>query len=233
MITAGDTSNKAKKQNMSIFFSDNFDAIRPAGGFKTILADAPWRFDNWSEAGENRNANQHYETWPVELIKSLPVQRLAAKDCIMFFWGAWPTMPQWVPVIESWGFEYKALAWDWLKYNPETGKYAFGGGYTSRKNIEPCMICTRGNPRLKAEIPGDLFGPAMAGHPRNIRDFIFWWPMDAIRAPRREHSRKPDEQYQRIEALANGPYVELFGRNTRPGWTSWGNETDKFPEVIT
>jgi N6-adenosine-specific RNA methylase IME4 len=78
-------------------------------------------------------------------------------------------------------------------------------GKTTRKNAEDCWLGKRGNPRVQAH---------------DVRELIV--------APRREHSRKPDEQYERIERLAGGPYVELFARATRPGWTSWGNETTRF-----
>ena len=104
-------------------------------------------------------------------------------------------------MIEAWGFDYSGLAWEWLKFNPMSGKYAFGTGYGTRKNCEHCLLARRGSPRLLH---------------RGIRDFIL--------APRREHSRKPDEQYGRIEAMFAGPYVELFARRQWPGWAAWGVE---------
>ena len=151
----------------------------------------------------------------------------------MFCWVTWPLMPDWTKVIRALGFDYAGLAWEWIKYNPETGKYAFGNGYGTRKNLEPCLLCTRGSPPLRDRIDNTFFGAALDPIPsgvRSVRDFIQWLPLDAIRAPRREHSRKPDEQYTRIETLFHGPYIELFSRGDRPDWTHWGNEVGKFTD---
>lgn len=205
--------------------------LRPNGGFRVILADPPWRFDLRSEKGEGKSPQRHYPTMSIEEIKAVPVELVAAKDCALFIWVTWPLLPHWVEVIEAWGFTYKALAWEWIKFNPETGNYAFGGGYGTRKNLEPCLLASRGSPSLRKEAPGSLFGSnsiPMGVH--SVRDFIEWLPYDCIRAPLREHSRKPDEQYTRIETLFDGPRIEMFARQKRAGWTSWGNETQKFGE---
>lgn len=206
-----------------------FAEMRPIGGFKVILADPPWLFEHRSAKGEGKAPQQHYPCESVEDIAALPVDVLAADDCALFMWVTWPLMPQWMRVVEGWGFEFAGLAWEWLKFNPATGKYAFGPGYGTRKNVEPCLLCTRGNPSLRSPLPDDLFGLGAAPQGvHSVRDFIEAMPQDAIRAKRREHSRKPDEQYGRIETLFDGPFVELFARQARPGWSCWGNETDKF-----
>lgn len=207
----------------------DFMHLRPFGGYSVILADPPWSFDNFSIKGEAKNAKSHYDCMSLADICDLPVDMLAADDCALFIWCTWPLMPVWTKVIESWGFEYKGLAWEWVKFNPKTSKYAFGPGYGTRKNLEPCLLATKGAPSLRQDIDADLFGPDIpAIGTRSVRDFMEVWPFDAIRAPRREHSRKPDEQYARIETLFNGPYIELFARQERDGWSSWGNQTDKF-----
>lgn len=205
----------------------HFRDLRPHGGFRVILADPPWAFRNRSAKGEAKNPNQHYGCMDIAAIRALPVETLAADDAALFIWCTWPLMPEWLGVIASWGFTYAGLAWEWIKYNPETGKYAFGPGYGTRKNLEPCLLASRGNPGLRKPID-DLFAVQAAGA-RSVRDFIEWNPYDALRAPRREHSRKPDEQYDRIETLFDGPFVELFARTRRPGWASWGDQTDRFP----
>lgn len=206
-----------------------FADLRCAGGFRVILADPPWSFKNYSSKGEEKNAKHHYDCMGEYELKQMPVQLLAADDCALFIWCTWPLQPIWQPVIEAWGFTYAGLAWEWRKFNPATGKYAFGPGYGTRKNLEPCLLATRGNPQLKSELPDDLFGVGRVPEGvRSVRDWMEWWPDDEIRQPRREHSRKPDEQYDRIETLLDGPYVELFARQRRPGWASWGNQTDKF-----
>lgn len=208
-----------------------FARIRPAGGFRVILADPATRFETYSDKGAAKSPQAQYDTMTIDEIKQLPVQILAAKDCALGLWSVWPLMPVWNEIITAWGFTFSGLLWEWRKFNPETGKYAFGPGYGTRKNLEPCLLATRGNPQLKTELPDDLFGAGSVPEGvRSVRDWIEWWPEDEIRAPRREHSRKPDEQYDRIETLFDGPYVELFARQRRPGWSVWGNQADKFGE---
>lgn len=206
----------------------DFLALRPQGGFRVILADPPWAFDNYSEKGEGKNPKAHYDCMSVDEIAAMPVEVLAADDCALFIWCTWPLMPGWTKVIDAWKARYAALAWEWIKFNPQTGKYAFGPGYGTRKNVEPCLLAAWGSPPLRRDIPEGLFGAVHVEGVRSVRDFIEAHPMDAIRAPRREHSRKPDEQYDRIETLFDGPYIELFARQARKGWTSWGNQTDRF-----
>jgi N6-adenosine-specific RNA methylase IME4 len=113
-------------------------------------------------------------------------------------------------IIESWGFAYKTCAFTWLKADPyrlfADDKTPFAGmGYWTRANSEVCLLATRGKPKRKS---------------KSVRQGII--------EPRREHSRKPDCVYERIEQLVDGPYLELFARQERPGWTAWGNQTDKF-----
>lgn len=210
-------------------FADQFAAIRPQGGFRVILADPPWLFGLRSARGEAKAPQAHYDCMPTDEICAMPVEMLAADDCALFIWVTWPMMPEWTRVIEAWGFRYAGLAWEWIKFNPATGKYAFGPGYGTRKNLEPCLLCTRGEPSLRQSVVDDLFAGSAAEGVRSVRDFIEVMPLDALRAPRREHSRKPDEQFGRIETLFDGPYLELFARQRRLGWSAWGNQVDKFP----
>ena len=140
-------------------------------------------------------------TNPLAEIAALPVGKIMAENAVLFLWCTWPLIFQAEIVIRAWGFKYSGLAWEWLKFNPATGKYAFGTGYGTRKNLEPCLLARHGNPqRLN----------------RGVRDFII--------APQREHSRKPDEQYALIQSLFPGPYIELYARRQWPGWTAWGDE---------
>lgn len=201
--------------------------IRPAGGFKVLHIDSPWLFANFSEAGEEKNAISHYPCMETADIARLPLLELLAEDAAVFSWHTWPMMMIWPEVIRGWGLDFAGLAWEWLKFNPETGKYAFGPGYGTRKNVEPCLLLTRGNPKLRpGEIP--FFGNVQVTGSRSVRDFILEWPADAIRQPRREHSRKPDEAWSRIETMFEGPYIELFARQKRTGWVAWGNDVNKF-----
>jgi len=178
---------------------------RPAGGYNVIYADYPWLYENWSSKGADRGALKQYPCMSIELLYKLPVGALASNNCVFLMWCTWPMIFHAESVIESAGFKYSGLGWEWIKKNPETGKFAFGGGYGTRKNLEPCLISRKGKPFLKS---------------RSERDFLF--------APRREHSRKPFEAYEKIERMYDGPYIELFGRNKREGWDVFGNEIEKF-----
>ncbi|WP_306049250.1 MT-A70 family methyltransferase [Oceaniradius stylonematis] len=207
-----------------------FAELRCTGGYRVILADNPWPWAAYSNKGTEKSPEAHYETMSVDEICAIPVELLAADDCALFMWVTWPLMPQWASVLRNWGFNYAGLAWEWIKFNPETGKYAFGPGYGTRKNLEPCLLATRGNPSLRSDLSFFGIEQSSAGA-RSVRDFIEAMPLDCIRAPRREHSRKPDEQYTRIETMFDGPYLELFSRSNRQGWTSWGHEAGRFGEV--
>jgi len=140
----------------------------------------------------------------------------------------------WADVIRAWGLDYSGLGWEWIKRNPETGKYAFGLGYMTRKNLEPCLLLTKGEPRLRRPVPAgsllDLPGDNAEGA-RSVRDFIHWHPGEELEAPLREHSRKPDLAYDNIETMFDGPYADIFAREPRANWTVWGNETSKFSEA--
>ena len=180
----------------------------PRGCFGAILADPPWRFETWSDKGKGRSADRHYPTMTMNELRALDVASLAAADSVLFLWTTWPMLPQALALIEAWGFAYKGCAFDWTKADTsqidmfrDDADVAIGTGYWTRANTEPCLLATRGKPRrLHADV------------------------RQAIIAPRRQHSRKPDEIHDRIERLVAGPYLELFARRRRPGWTAWGNE---------
>lgn len=173
----------------------------PTGHYGTLLIDPPWSFKTRSDKGHGKSAQAHYDCMTLDDIKALQVGSLAAPDCALFMWATWPLIREAFDVLDAWGFEYKGLAWEWIKFNQATGKYAFGTGYGTRKNVEPCLLATRGSPRRLSA---------------SVRDIIL--------SPRREHSRKPDEQYAAIEALFPGPRLEMFARQRWPGWDAWGNQ---------
>jgi N6-adenosine-specific RNA methylase IME4 len=187
------------------------------GGARVIYADPPWRFETWSHRGQGKGASQHYATMATEEICALPVGDVAAKDSVLFVWGTWPHLPDVMQVIDAWGFTYKSCGFVWVKLNKsrvqlfcDLEDVFLGLGYGTRGNTEFCLRATRGAPKFR---PGKESSPQL------------------IFAPRREHSRKPDEAYPRIEALYDGPYLELFARTRRPGWAAWGNETGRFAGV--
>ena len=209
-----------------------------AGRYGCILADPAWRFETFSAAGRGRcpdglrtNASgnfvdgannrpeRHYQTMTLEEIKALPVAAMAARDCVLMMWAVDSMIPQALEVGAAWGFMFKTVGFYWAKTrrvdstrgNDLSDAYEkmfpMGTGYWTRANPEPCLLFSRGKPkRISA----------------GVRKLIV--------APRREHSRKPDEQYDRIQRLVAGPYLELFARATRPGWDSWGNEVGKFDQ---
>lgn len=187
------------------------------GHFGAILADPPWHWAPWAMPAPDspsyvRHACAHYETMPLDQIKAMPVKDFAAKDCALFLWFVWPMLPHALEVIDAWGFTFKTCAFCWTKadarqvdmFEPDT-PVVIGPGYWTRSNTEACLLATTGRPKRQAN---------------DVRQ--------AIIAPRRQHSRKPDEIAGRIERLVRGPYLELFARTRRAGWTAWGNETDKF-----
>jgi N6-adenosine-specific RNA methylase IME4 len=177
--------------------------------YGAILCDAPWRFETWSDKGrgrcpDGRQADDRYETMPLADIMALPVERAAADDCALFLWTVDSHLDQALRVGTAWGFAYKTVAFYWVKLTPR-GRPAFGGGLWTRKGAEQCLLFARGAPkRLSASV------------------------RQVIEAPRREHSRKPDETYDRIEALVAGPYLELFARTERPGWDQWGDQVGRW-----
>jgi N6-adenosine-specific RNA methylase IME4 len=197
----------------AVKWSDPF-ADLPRGHFGAILADPPWHFEAWASPpyGKGRLAESHYPTMQEGELAALPVGDFAAPDCILFMWTCWPRIEQAFRLIESWGFKFKTCGFCWVKADA-TQIEMFDKeipadmllGYWTRSNSEVCLLATRGKPkRLNADV------------------------RQGIIAPRREHSRKPDGIHERIERLVAGPYLELFARQKRPGWTVWGNETDKF-----
>jgi N6-adenosine-specific RNA methylase IME4 len=178
----------------------------PPGSFGCIYADPPWAFRTWSgtTGTPHRTANDHYTTTETVKLADLPVSSIAAPDCALFMWVVSSHVGQSIDLARAWGFEFKTIAFVWHKgSSPDHAK--IGMGYWTRQQAEICFLFTRGKPKRMA---------------MGVRQLIV--------APRREHSRKPDEAYERIEALVGGPYLELFARQARSGWSSWGNEVGKF-----
>jgi N6-adenosine-specific RNA methylase IME4 len=192
-------------------FRDDLFGELPKRHFKAIYADPPWHFEVWKE-GSNRNVTAKYSTMDAAAIAALPVADLAADDCVLFIWIVWPRLKESLDIIDAWGFAYKTCAFSWMKADDrqsdmfsDSVPVQLGMGYWTRANSEVCLLATKGKPtRLDCGV------------------------RQGIIEPRRQHSRKPDCVPARIERLVEGPYLELFSRTTREGWTCWGNQTDKF-----
>lgn len=179
---------------------------RPLGGFGLVVADPPWRFELRDEAtGKAKSPQGQYDCMTLAEIHALPVGDLMARDSVCLLWATAPMLVEGIATLGAWGFEYKT-AGVWAKRSPTGKTWAFGTGFILRSAAEIWLIGTRGSPS-----------------PRNRST------RNLIEAPQREHSRKPDEMIPLIEGLFSGPYLELFARTTRPGWTVWGNQTDRFP----
>lgn len=174
------------------------------GAYSLICADPPWRFSVYSrKTGLKKSADTHYDTMTLDELKALPVAGLAAKDCLLWLWCTSPMLKIGLDVMDAWGFRYTTQG-QWTK-RTKHGKLAFGTGFCLRSASEPFVIGKRGNPKTTRVV-------------RNL-----------IEGPLREHSRKPDEAYREAERLMpNARRADLFAREARNGWESWGFEKDKF-----
>lgn len=169
--------------------------------YRVGLADPPWPFDTRSLKGKGRSPERHYRTMPVAEIAALQLPPFA-KDSAMFLWVTGPHLQSGLDVLKAWGFRYRGFGFVWEKLNPKSGTPFVGLGYYTRANVEICLLGVRGSmPVADRGVP------------------------ELIRAPRRRHSQKPDEVYDRIKRLyPEGRRLELFARQAWPGWEVWGNE---------
>lgn len=170
--------------------------------YSIIYADPPWHYETYSKKGQGRSAESHYPTMSLEDIKSLPVSKIAEKDCALFLWTTFPCLQEALQVIEAWGFRYKTVAFVWIKQNRKSDSLFWGMGYWTRANAEFCILATK-------------------GHPKRVNPGIHQVIMSHIE----EHSKKPDEARNRIvQLMGDVPRIELFARQSPKGWDVWGNE---------
>ena len=188
--------------------------MRPAGldlidfvgkrRFATILADPPWQFTNRTGkmAPEHRRLAR-YSTMRLDEIFALPVVDLTAPTAHLYLWCPNAMLPEGLAVMKAWGFAYKSNL-VWHKVRKDGGSDGRGVGFYFRNVTELILFGVRGkNARTLA--PGRR-------------------QVNYLATRKREHSRKPDEQYDIIEACSPGPYLEMFARGKRAGWTVWGNQ---------
>ncbi len=184
------------------------DLFRAIGGrrFGAILADPPWQFQNKTGkvAPEHRRLAR-YRTLSLEAIRALPVREAAADVAHLYLWVPNALLPEGLSVMQAWGFHYKSNL-VWHKVRRDGGSDGRGVGFYFRNVTELVLFGVRG---------------------RNARTLQAGRRQVNLLATRkREHSRKPDELYPIIEACSPGPFLELFARGARPGWTAWGNQAD-------
>lgn len=205
--------------------------------YEILLIDPPWKFDSTQGGGSRRAADRHYQTMTVDEVCSLgySFDEHVAPIARCMLWCVDSMIPEGIRVLNAFGFSYRKVLFVWTKlssarlservaqraiargeqivHTPQYGyrRLAFGAGRTTRNGAELCLLGARGSM------------PVWSKAERQV-----------ILAPQREHSRKPDEQYERIEAMyPRRRYLELFARARRKGWAAWGIECDKFNEGAT
>lgn len=175
-----------------------------AGGFSTVLADPPWRFTNRTGkvAPEHRRLGR-YDTMSLEEIKALPVADVVSKNAHLYLWVPNALLPEGLDVMRDWGFRYVSNI-VWAKRRKDGGPDGRGVGFYFRNVTELLLFGVRGS--LRTLSPGRS-------------------QVNMIETRKREHSRKPDEQYALIEDCSPGAYLEMFARYPRENWSVWGNES--------
>lgn len=187
--------------------SENFAKFVAEQKFKTILADPPWQFQNRTGkvAPEHKRLNR-YGTLTLDEIKALPVANAAADTAHLYLWVPNALLPDGLAVMEAWGFTYKSNI-VWQKIRKDGGPDGRGVGFYFRNVTEILLFGTRGK-NARTLQPGRT-------------------QVNILSTRKREHSRKPDEQYPLITACSPGPYLEMFARGKREGWAIWGNQADE------
>ena len=184
--------------------------------YSIIYADPPWSY-------QDKNCNgaclKHYKTMSLDEICQLPINKISDTNCVLFLWATYPLLPEALKVIESWGFKYKSIAFQWIKLNKKDRKPFYGLGRWTRGNTEPCLIATKGKPK-------------------RIANNVF----QLIQAPIGRHSQKPDiVRHKIIELMGNDlERIELFARKEedylwggkKTGWDVWGNEVESDIQLI-
>ena len=191
---------------MTTTAADDLRAFLKGDRFATVMADPPWRFTNRTGkvAPEHKRLSR-YPTLDLAEICALPVAEHMADTAHCYLWVPNALLPDGLAVLDAWGFEYKSNV-IWHKVRKDGGSDGRGVGFYFRNVTEIILFGVRGkNARTLA--PGR----------RQVNLFS---------TRKREHSRKPDEQYDIITACSPGPFLELFGRGKRPGWTVWGNQAE-------
>ena len=167
--------------------------------FNILYADPPWKYERNKVQGA---AERHYPTMSIEQLCALDVEKITDENCALFLWSTFPFLPEALRLIKAWGFTYKTTAFVWLKQNRKNKDWFFGLGFWTRGNAEICLLATKGKPKRKSAKVSQL-----------------------IISPIDKHSKKPDIVREKIvELMGDLPRIELFARQTTPGWEVFGNE---------
>jgi len=176
--------------------------------YSVIYLDPPWKYNSRAnhKTRFRGGAEGHYNLMTMKEIQALPIPDMAADNCAMFMWCTFPYLEDQIKLFSHWGFNYKTVGFTWVKLNPVNKKPFFGVGYYAKSNAEVCLLGIKGKMKPVSNKVSSI-----------------------IIAPRREHSRKPDEARDRIvELFGDVKRIELFARQKSPGWDVWGNDTEKF-----
>ena len=185
------------------------DLLRAARGktFATILADPPWRFQNSTgKVAPEHKRLARYSTMDLAEICALPVRDVTAETAHLYLWVPNALLPEGLDVLRAWGFQYKSNI-IWHKVRKDGGSDGRGVGFYFRNVTEVLLFGVRGK-NARTLPPGRS-------------------QVNMLQTRKREHSRKPDEQYELIQSCSPGPYLEMFARGERKGWTVWGNQADE------
>jgi N6-adenosine-specific RNA methylase IME4 len=193
---------------MNIDASADFRTAMKGNQFSTILADPPWRFENRTGkmAPEHRRLSR-YGTMDLDDIKALPVADFAADPAHLYLWVPNALLPDGLDVMRAWGFNYKSNI-IWHKIRKDGGSDGRGVGFYFRNVTEMVLFGTRGK-NARTLPPGRT-------------------QVNLLATRKREHSRKPDEFYDIVEACSPGPRLEIFARGTREGWMTWGDQAEDY-----
>lgn len=189
------------KHNIAIEKHETLKEEKPSGKYNIIYADPPW---SYADQGCNGAMGNQYKGMSIEDICAMGewVKSISDDNCILFLWATYPMLKEALMVMEAWGFEYKTIAFQWVKMNKVNKSYFYGLGRWTRGNTEPCLLAVKGKPQRIAK---DVF--------------------QIIDSPVDRHSRKPDETRRRIVRLMGDlPRIELFARERKEGWEYHGNE---------
>lgn len=185
---------------------DEFLKFTRGKKFGTILADPPWRFQNKTgKIAPEHKRLARYDTMSLEEIKALPVGKVCEDTAHLYLWVPNALLPEGLAVLAAWGFHYKSNI-VWHKIRKDGGSDGRGVGFYFRNVTEMLLFGVKGK-NARTLQPGRT-------------------QVNYLATRKREHSRKPDEQYDIIESCSPGPFLELFARGTRKKWTMWGNQAD-------
>ena len=193
--------------DMTSTASQDFAAFVSGARFGTVLADPPWRFTNRTgKVAPEHKRLARYPTLTLDEICAIPVAASLAATAHCYLWVPNALLPDGLRVLAAWGFEYKSNI-IWHKVRKDGGSDGRGVGFYFRNVTEVLLFGTRGR-NARTLPPGRR-------------------QVNMLQSRKREHSRKPDEQYELIQSCSGGPYLEMFGRGLRDGWAVWGNQADQ------